>query len=368
MKTVFFLYAGLLIASFASAQADGPRSGASFNIGLIPGSSMTPTFAKGVQYNDSLYSGCGNIPGAAGNYTDYMIVTNFSFNIAANATISGIVVNVERNDPNSKTSDYSIRIIKGGVIGETDRSTGAPFPALQSYNTYGGPKDKWGQTWTVADINSSGFGVAFAAQRSSTGGISAGQVNHIEVTVYYNFFTLPVQLINFTALKNNSNRTTKLQWNVTNETNMDHYEVERSADGRTFHSISNISGRNQNSNNSYSSTDNNPPIGVSYYRLKMVGMAGEEKYSKILSVDFRSDQFSLYPTVLGQGENLYVTNSNNIPLQISFYNTSGKMVATTTSSSNQLSTDKLQALKGIFIYKVVSSDMQQIGTGKIIIQ
>ena len=149
---------------------------------------------------------------------------------------------------------------------------------------------------------------------------------------------------------------------------MDRYEVQRSSDGRNFHLINRVEGRNQNCSTDYSCIDNSPMPGVSYYRLKMIGTSGDEKYSKIVKVEFKSDEFSLYPSILGQGENLFIANSNNTPLEISFYNLTGKKLAVITIASNQVPLKQLSLQKGMIIYKIYNSGKQEAGNGKIIIQ
>ncbi|MEJ0104975.1 MAG: hypothetical protein WDO19_21565 [Bacteroidota bacterium] len=170
---------------------------------------------------------------ALGAYTDYLVVTDFLFALPPGASISGIVIDIERSDAFRRTSDYSIRIVKNGVIGATERSLGAGYRAGDSYQSYGSSGDLWGESWTDADINNSGFGVAIAAQRSVGGaGATAGKINDVQITVFYNFVVTPVRLVSFSACK--KNKQTELTWVTADEVNMDHYEIERSSNGRDF--------------------------------------------------------------------------------------------------------------------------------------
>jgi hypothetical protein len=77
--------------------------------------------------------------------------------------------------------------VKGGVIGGTDKSTGALQPGTLSYVTYGGSSDLWGQTWTPADINASDFGLAFATQIGGKDGTTIS--NYLKITGFS--FTVP---------------------------------------------------------------------------------------------------------------------------------------------------------------------------------
>jgi len=65
---------------------------------------------------------------------------------------------------NSGAVEYSVKLIKGGVISGTDKSTGATIPITQTSVNYGSASDLWGLTFTDTDINASNFGVVFSTQ------------------------------------------------------------------------------------------------------------------------------------------------------------------------------------------------------------
>lgn len=58
--------------------------------------------------------------------------------------------------------ESSVKIVKGGSISGTDKSTGAAIPVNDTYVSYGGSSDLWGLSWTPADINAIDFGAAFS--------------------------------------------------------------------------------------------------------------------------------------------------------------------------------------------------------------
>ena len=106
-----------------------------------------------------------------------------------------------------------------------------------------------------------------------------------------NNFTLPLDLLSFTGQLQNNN-SVLLNWKTENEINTSHFVVERSADGIRFNGIGNVTanGRNNTSGSfNYSFTDNdaiNQSSQRLYYRLKMVDIDGNFKYSSIVSVSF----------------------------------------------------------------------------------
>ncbi|OQP42447.1 hypothetical protein A4D02_12815 [Niastella koreensis] len=94
--------------------------------------------------------------------------------------------------------------------------------------------------------------------------------------------SLPVTLTSFNA--DNDGVSTKLIWNVTQETNFASYVIEKSTDGRSFTAIGTVKATNQNT---YSFTDGSNSDNNSYYRLKMVDIDGGFKYSYIVSIKSR---------------------------------------------------------------------------------
>ncbi|MFX1265781.1 MAG: CFI-box-CTERM domain-containing protein, partial [Promethearchaeota archaeon] len=126
----------------------------------------------------------------ADRYSHYLKVTDFSFGIASGATIEGIVVEVDRHESSGtplRVSDNSIKLVKGGVISGTDKSTGLSWPSsdTDTYVSYGNSTDLWGLNWTPADINSSVFGVAISAVKDDSTSNRVAYVDHIRITVYY---------------------------------------------------------------------------------------------------------------------------------------------------------------------------------------
>jgi len=96
--------------------------------------------------------------------------------------------------------------------------------------------------------------------------------------------TLPVELISFTAKKNDN--TADLKWITASETNNDHFSVEKSTDGETYESIGTVKGAgNSNSPVNYSFKDENAGTQINYYRLKQVDYDGASHYSKVAVVN-----------------------------------------------------------------------------------
>lgn len=128
--------------------------------------------------------------------THYLKVTNFGFAIPTGATINGIKAEVDKYSTlfvlgSDDFKDFQVRAVKGGTIGSTDRADATSWATTDTntYTTYGGSSDLWGDTWTPADINSSGFGFAISARNTcsicSVGISDDVFIDHIRMTIYY---------------------------------------------------------------------------------------------------------------------------------------------------------------------------------------
>ncbi len=120
-----------------------------------------------------------------GEATVYLKATNFGFSIPTGATINGISVNIERKAGDTGFFDNAIRIVKGGTIGTTDKSSAGVWPDNDDTAAYGGTSDLWGETWADTDINSADFGFAISAKK--VGGIKNEKpsIDWINITVTY---------------------------------------------------------------------------------------------------------------------------------------------------------------------------------------
>lgn len=95
---------------------------------------------------------------------------------------------------------------------------------------------------------------------------------------------LPLRLVSFSG--NRDNHVTRLQWNAVNETTGDHFEVERSTDGRTFEQIGTIA---TNNTHYYQFSESNAASQL-FYRLKIISANGSSSYSNIIQFRNRNIQ------------------------------------------------------------------------------
>ncbi len=368
MKTILLLVMQFVSIIRLAAQAEGPHIPASFSNINIPGHNRQWTDISNVAVSDNNYASFGNLSGGAGSYTDYLAVSNFGFDIPGGTSITGIKVEVECSDPNALTSDYSVRLIQKGVVTGDDKAIGTAYSVADDYIVYGDEKDLWGSAWTYNDINDAQFGVAIAAQRNLDDSIiaTAGRINSIRITVYFSYTTLPVTLTSFTATK--AGNTVKLNWKTAAENNMALYEVERSANAVHFTSIITIPSLNAPLSE-YNYIDNNPIKGISYYRLAMKELSGEQKYSQVVAVSFaKNTDASLYPSPWEKGTALNISNINSEKLTIYFMNASGQVLSTALTDSGLVPTETLINRKGLIYYKIFDRTKNQLGAGSLLVR
>jgi hypothetical protein len=141
---------------------------------------------------------------------------------------------------------------------------------------------------------------------------------------------LPIGLLNFNAIPDNNQ--VDLQWTTSIESNNSYFTVERSQDGVAFDSISRVEteapGGNSSSPLNYSTVDNHPFTGLSYYRLKQTDLNGNASYSTVVPVDFAQKQnFAVYPNP-SKGA-LYITGMDlsTTSVMTQWFDMSGKLLA-----------------------------------------
>jgi len=116
----------------------------------------------------------------------------FGFSIPGDATINGITVQIERRGSRTDVRDNSVKIVKAGSASGTEKKVYTSWPGSDAYQTYGGSTDKWGLTWTPAQINATNFGVGISAKYIGIYISANAYVDHIRIKVYYTPYVPPL--------------------------------------------------------------------------------------------------------------------------------------------------------------------------------
>ncbi len=163
---------------------------------------------------------------------------------------------------------------------------------------------------------------------------------------------IPVKFTAFTAVKKDNNGL--LNWQVENESAVtDHYEIERSFNGRDFTSIANTVAKSNNSNtNAYEYTDNNLKAlraDIIYYRIKQVDKDGKFVYTEIRSIrlDGKSFSASVFPNPVTSTGSVNVDVLEDVKINIILTDAAGKEMQKAT----------IDGKKGLNVYKLNMSSL-----------
>ncbi|PWT96338.1 MAG: hypothetical protein C5B52_15990 [Bacteroidetes bacterium] len=167
--------------------------------------------------------------------------------------------------------------------------------------------------------------------------------------------TLPVKLVTFTAKLEGVD--VDLQWSTAFEIDNYKYVVEKSYDGKSFASVSEIRGSTYSLRQlDYTYTDrasiNNQSA---YYRLKQIDIDGKIEYSKVVYVNNRQSGgkvSSVFPNPFHSDIQLVGINSSDLNSKnVRVFSSTGKQVNFTISGANEIRLDQT-APSGIYIIKI----------------
>jgi hypothetical protein len=174
----------------------------------------------------------------------------------------------------SSLDAYAANITAPAVAGGTQSLAGASFQNLTAAITF--RIFAWGAS-------------------ASTGTYS---VNDFTFNGVVSLIPFPISLKAFdVATKNN---VSILSFTTASERNSSHFEIERSADGKTFRAIGEVEAAGESDIEvKYTYTDVAPLKGINYYRLKQVDLDGTFEYSKVVTAfTGRESSMSIIPTVV----------------------------------------------------------------------
>lgn len=366
MKTEFTL-AGILLSMAMSAQSvAGPENAGSASNNTSTGA-VAWSNTGNIFSSDNTYSTASVNLGLLSNAnTNYLLATGFGFSIPGTAVISGVKVEMEKRYDLlfgllSSVSDNAIRLVIAGVIGGANRAAGV-WPSSDTYSSYGGSADLWGQTWSPADINNSNFGVAVSASISSgLGALTMNtQVDHIRITIYFNV-PVPVQLFNFHAAQ--AGQKTCLQWSTASESNSTVFIAEKMnlASGNWISVDSIPAAGESNELKNYSLYDINPDP-VNFYRIREMDVDGKYNFSNTIQVqvqEINKNQLHVYPV---PARNKVMIDASS-PLQsVALKSFEGRLLIHTTlpGTDNRHEINLENIPTGIYILCIETTDFHKV--------
>lgn len=157
----------------------GPLAGGTFATDSSVGA-VAWTAASNAQSSDNSYATSVLL---LSQITNYLMTTNFGFNIPLDAIITGVTVSVERSTTTlNGTHDNSVKLVKATVISGNDKASATLWPTADAVATYGSSSDLWGLSLTPSDINNSGFGVVISGVADLAG---TAQIDYMSITIDY---------------------------------------------------------------------------------------------------------------------------------------------------------------------------------------
>lgn len=172
---------------------------------------------------------------------------------------------------------------------------------------------------------------------------------------------LPVTLVSFTAIKNNSS--VRLKWSTSAEVNSDVFVISRSIDGINFSELERVSAAgNSTQILNYALVDQNPHIGISYYKLKQLDKDAKVGVEKVITVNFElsNESVLIYPNPVLSDVKIKIGDKRFTKAMLMDVN--GKTLGNYTLSANgEISTINLSNFpKGVYLLKLIGDTDQMI--------
>lgn len=232
---------------------------------------------------------------------------------------------------------------------------GMPDP----FTTIGGPIEIPGVVTapsTPAEANAkNGSGFIANITPGAGGDIDISTTSNSVAT--YTEAPLPVTLTRFDAIKEGN--VAQLSWATTEETNSDHFEIQRSADGKSWLMLGNVASTGESVTlRNYRFTDIKPQNGENLYRLKMIDKDATFAYSTIRAVRFtglENGEPTAYVYPNPSSDRIFLKNSGlSVARQVAVFDMNGKAVLTTSAVADGVDVRKLAA--GAYVLKVSGAD------------
>lgn len=159
---------------------------------------------------------------------------------------------------------------------------------------------------------------------------------------------LPVKFVDVKAVRKDD-KSVLVNWTVSQEVNINKYEVERSVNGVDFIKIGSVLALNNVSTHGYDFIDEQPNFGVNYYRIRSVEAMGTTQLSKTVKIvsAISKQQFTIFPNPVTNNTISVTSNQTNFGKY--FYQITdvlGKKIIEGEWLNSQGTTKKINFLKG----------------------
>ncbi|MBL0182163.1 MAG: hypothetical protein IPP96_07670 [Chitinophagaceae bacterium] len=256
---------------------------------------------------------------------------------------------------------WTINRVSGGSAQVTmnwDQSK-VPFPNV----TLGGVRAaSFSGLWN--NIGGAGIGVV-----ATSGTVTSNSTNifNTDFVIGSTSWVLPLRIISFSASR--SNGSTRINYTIGNELNINRYELERSDDVISFYTINTHAAFNRNGTEFYSYNDNAALKGTAYYRLKVIAFSSQVSYSAVASVSDHSKDLYVIKNPIDESIEIYAGTSATGTYNYSITSVNGQVMQAGTLDIKQPGTYsiKLQSLFAAGSYMLLMQN-KDISLQKMVIR
>lgn len=169
---------------------------------------------------------------------------------------------------------------------------------------------------------------------------------------------LPVSLLSFDAIKKGN--TVQLTWSTAREQNNKGFEIERSADGKSWTTSgfvpSHLANGNSSTKQQYAFTDTKPLNTLNFYRLKQINLDGRFDYSSVRSVLFGNEgNILIYPNPAKDYVTLEGLKGNE---RINIYDASCRLIQQLKAANTTLNINLKNLSSGVYNVNIISAGGQ----------
>ena len=171
------------------------------------------------------------------------------------------------------------------------------------------------------------------------------------VSATSNTTPLALELLSFDAEKSSDQQSANLSWTVSSTENLKSFEIEKSADARSFEKLGSVG---VSSILNYELNDKNPLNGRNYYRLKMIDKQETVSFSEVRMLTFGkvTSDVSLYPNPAQTTFTIHTTDASLLNTEAMVYDLNGKTIAQFTLSTENTIVSAENWIAGMYIIRL----------------
>lgn len=310
-------------------------------------STMTINGSLTVNANENMKVGTGSTCTTSAFYANLIVKTNVNLTGSGDITVysNGRLVVFGNIDGTTSSGTY-VTVNCGGqayVNGNINISTGGGN-TIANNNGSGSPTGSDGSPITGLYVNGT------TTAQNVNGAVGTKSSLQTNDNTFYNYIAgitgspLPITL-SFFKLREVSEEGITLEWGTSTELNFDHFNLQRSVNGKDFETIAEVQGNGTTKeSHSYNFTDKMALSGTSYYRLQSVDFDGYTETFNVISVKYESGKSAtLYPNPI---------TDSNLNIRFNFIPSSGVYVSVVDLSGAEVVRGEIKAGEMNFILPI----------------